>query len=178
MRIAPGHGCAYGFGGIALAVRLRGEDPSDLRYAIQRRFPISLVIGEANLTYRVAACFFLCHPIPEAQQRPMAGVTQKLRPGLFFRKRLTAYVSSYFGVRPHRGAVDKVVEAMAAEFKPFGFEDGYCLGMVGVSGHSSSLLICRSRCHLARSRRCRLACAFGRLRLRSFATPEERLRSG
>jgi hypothetical protein len=143
-----------------------------------RRLQVSLVIGEANFTYGRARCFFLYHPIPEAEQRPMAGVTQKLRPGFFFRKRLAADKSSYFGVRPHRSALDKVVEAMAAEFKPFGFEDGYCLGMVGVSGHSSSLLICRSRCHLARSRRCRLACAFGRLRLRSFATPEERLRSG
>jgi hypothetical protein len=35
---------------------------------------------------------------------------------------------------------------MAAEFKPFGFEDGYCFGkMEGASGHSSSLPICMSR---------------------------------
>jgi hypothetical protein len=55
----------------------------------------------------------------------MANVTQQPRPRLLLGKRLAAYISSYRGVCPHRGAVDEIVKAMAAEPQPLCFEDRY-----------------------------------------------------
>ena len=69
----------------------------------------------------------------------MADIPQQPRPRLLFGKRLAPDVTSYDGVRPHRGAVVEIVEAMAAEFKPACFEDRYVDSRKMMSRHGTSL---------------------------------------
>jgi hypothetical protein len=71
----------------------------------------------------------------------MANVPQQSAPAFLFSQRLSTYVSSYLWVRPHRGALRKIIEAMTAKYKPGSFEDWDFLRGMEVIGHSSSLPI-------------------------------------
>src|SRR5580658_2046769 len=85
-RIAPRYGCANGLRCIALAVGLSGEYPTDLRHAFERRLHIPLIIGESNLSHKATCRLLFNHPIAEAEQGPMANVTQQPGPGFLFGK--------------------------------------------------------------------------------------------
>src|SRR6202034_344411 len=98
-----------------------------------------LVVGESNLSDKVAGHLLLRHPVAETEQRPMADVTKHPPPRLFFAKGLATYVSSYVGICPHLGAVVEIVKPMAAEFEPLGFKDRYLYGRMIRARHCSSL---------------------------------------
>jgi hypothetical protein len=80
----------------------------------------------------------------------MTKVAQEPRPGLLFRERFAADVSSNLGIRPHCGGLEKIIKAMPAESKAFGFEDrnffGGIKGMVRGAAHPSSLQIRANHC--------------------------------
>jgi hypothetical protein len=122
VRVGPGHDGANGLGGIAFALCVRRQDPANLRDAFERRLYISLVVGKSQFSGEIARRLFFRHPIAEAQQRPMARVTQELRPGLLFGERLATDVASDVWISPHGGALGEIVEAMGAEIEAGGFE--------------------------------------------------------
>src|ERR1700683_1694963 len=64
-RITPGDGGANSFGCVAFAARLRDEDPADFRQAFER-WQVALVVGESNLSDKIAGLLFLNHPVTEA----------------------------------------------------------------------------------------------------------------
>jgi hypothetical protein len=70
----------------------------------------------------------------------MAYVTQELGPGLFFSKGLAADVPCDVGVRPHGGAGDEVVEAMAPQFEPLSMKYRYLYSGTDGTGHRDILL--------------------------------------
>jgi hypothetical protein len=61
------------------------------------------------------------------------------RPVIVFGIGLAADVPSHIGVCPHRGATDEIVDPMAAEFEPLGFEDRYFYSGRKRAKHRSSL---------------------------------------
>jgi hypothetical protein len=124
VRIAPGDGRAHGFGGIALAVCRRGQDPTDFRRAFEWWLQIALVVGKSDLSDEITGGFFFDGPITKTQQLPVAGVAQKLRPGFFFGEGLATGVLCDFGVGPHGGGVQEILHAMGAELEARCFEDG------------------------------------------------------
>ena len=63
--VAPGDGGANGFGCVAFATCLRGEDPTHFRQAFER-WQVALVVGESNLSDKIAGLLFLNHPVTEA----------------------------------------------------------------------------------------------------------------
>ncbi len=63
-RITPSDGGANGFGCVAFATCLRGEDPTDFGQAFER-WQVALVVGESNLSDKIAGRLFLNHPVTE-----------------------------------------------------------------------------------------------------------------
>ena len=52
-RVTPGGGGANGFGSVAFATCLRGEDPADFGQAFER-WQVAFVVGESNLSDKIA----------------------------------------------------------------------------------------------------------------------------
>src|ERR1700685_1992326 len=63
-RVTPGDGGADGFGCVAFATRLRGEDPTDFRQVFEQ-WQIALVVGKSNLSEKISGRLFLNHPVTE-----------------------------------------------------------------------------------------------------------------
>jgi len=72
----------------------------------------------------------------------VAYVTQQSRPRFLFGERLAADIASDFGVGPHGGGMDEIVEGMASEFEALRFEDGYFYRWMERARHWLSLLVC------------------------------------
>ena len=64
-RVTPGDGGANGFGCVAFAPYLGGEDPTDFGQAFER-WQVPFVVGESNLSDKIAGRLFLNHPVTEA----------------------------------------------------------------------------------------------------------------
>lgn len=69
----------------------------------------------------------------------MPGVAQKPRPALFFRQRPLHNVTRDLRVRPHRGAVTEILDAMPPQQEPLGFEYGNRNGQTFGILHEESL---------------------------------------
>lgn len=117
---------ADGLSGIALTVGLRDEYPTDFRCVFEGRLQVPLVISESGFSDKFACGLFLYHPISEAEQGPMANVTQQSGPRLFVGEGLAANEPGYGWVRPHCRASSEIVKPMAPEFEALCLEDGYC----------------------------------------------------
>src|ERR1700685_2987904 len=125
MLVAPRDGRANGLCRIALAVELRREDPTDLRHPMERRLDIPLVVCESNLSDKAAGGLLCNHPIAEAEQCPMADVTQQPAPGFLAGERSAADMARDDGVCPHGATGGEICKTMPAQLKPFCFEDRY-----------------------------------------------------
>jgi hypothetical protein len=79
----------------------------------------------------------------------MSNVAQEPGPHFFLGCRLAADVSRDLGVRPHRGAMHKIADAMRSQPEPLGFEDRN-YGGKRRARHRCSLLVCAH--HVKRTR--------------------------
>jgi len=64
-RVTPSDSHANGFGCVAFAPYLGGEDPTDFGQAFER-WQVAFVVGESNLSDKIAGRLFLNHPVTEA----------------------------------------------------------------------------------------------------------------
>src|ERR1700683_4394336 len=64
-RVTPGDGGANGFGCVTFATRLRAEDPTNFRQTFEQ-WQVALVVGESNLSDKIAGRLFLDDPVTEA----------------------------------------------------------------------------------------------------------------
>ncbi len=123
MPIAPSDRGLYSLRSVALAVRVRGEHPTNFRHR-ERRFDAALVIAEADLAREIACGLLLHHPIAEAEQFPMADVAQESGPGFFGRERSASDVARDYRIGPHGCRGSEIVHDMTTEDEAFGFKDG------------------------------------------------------
>ena len=66
-RVTPRDGGADGLGRIAFTVASRDEYPTGFRRVSERRIQVPLIIGESDLSHKIAGRFFLNYPISKAE---------------------------------------------------------------------------------------------------------------
>lgn len=113
--ITPDEYRAERFGGVALSVRRGRKDPSRFWNVAERRFEVALEIGESDLAEEISGGVLFRDPVTKTEQRPMAGLTQQSRPGLFGSERHSADIAGDYRVGPETGAGGEVIEAMRSQ---------------------------------------------------------------
>src|SRR5215471_4812938 len=88
MFFAPRDHPADRLGGVALAMRVRCENPADLGSVSERRINLALEVDESQFTEELARGFIFCDPEAEAEHGPVSGIAQQARPDLLARLRL------------------------------------------------------------------------------------------
>jgi hypothetical protein len=126
VRLGPCAGRGHRLAGVALAVRMRRQDPAELQHAVHGRLDVAPEVGEADVADIESAVFFLDRPVAIAEHHPQAGIVQQAAPGLFRRHGLAiADVADHRGLGPHRDVGVVVRGTMRAQAQPLGFEHGH-----------------------------------------------------
>jgi hypothetical protein len=123
--IAPSEGCADGFGGVALALKLRSEHPTEFGHRqsgriqqSERRVKFAFVVGVTELADEVARRYFLDGPVSETEPMPTAGVAEQASPYFFPIERPTTDKSRYEWIGPERTGGYKVLTTVRTQSKP------------------------------------------------------------
>src|SRR5262249_54069989 len=124
MPVGPAERCGHRLRSHPRTLGRRREGPADLGRPVEARAHAALEIREAGLAQESARGAFLDRPTAIAQERPMPGIAQDLRPDLVDREGPAADMAGDARIAPHRGTIREIAGPMGAQAQPRSFDDG------------------------------------------------------
>ena len=121
--VGPSEGPEYGLGGVAATGRLGREYPADLRVVAERRTHGAPRVGKADIGEVAPRSLLLDRPIAVSHHGPMAGIAEEARPGFLLPERSGRDKARHLRIGPERRTGRKVLDPVAAEDEPLGFEN-------------------------------------------------------